>query len=77
DFYFHGKAVVIDHGWGLYSMYFHLSQLNVAKGDFVGKNAVIGLAGSTGRATGPHLHWGIRLGGARVDPFALLRVTGG
>jgi len=77
DFYFHGKAVVIDHGWGLYSMYFHLSQLNVAKGDFVGKNAVIGLAGSTGRATGPHLHWGVRLGGARVDPFALLRATSG
>ena len=77
DFYFHGKAVVIDHGWGLYSMYFHLSQLNVSEGDFVGKNAVIGLAGSTGRATGPHLHWGVRLGGARVDPFALLRATSG
>lgn len=77
EFYFHGKAVVIDHGWGLYSMYFHLSQLHVSKGDFVGKNAVIGLAGSTGRATGPHLHWGIRLGGARVDPFALLRATSG
>ena len=77
EFYFHGKAVVIDHGWGLYSMYFHLSQLNVSEGDFVGKNAVIGLAGSTGRATGPHLHWGVRLGGARVDPFALLRATSG
>ncbi|MGD8686410.1 MAG: M23 family metallopeptidase, partial [Syntrophobacterales bacterium] len=77
EFYFHGKAVVIDHGWGLYSMYFHLSQLNVSKGDFVGKNAVIGLAGSTGRATGPHLHWGVRLRGARVDPFALLRATSG
>jgi hypothetical protein len=77
EFYFHGKAVVIDHGWGLYSMYFHLSQLDVSEGDFVEKNAVIGLAGSTGRATGPHLHWGIRLGGARVDPFALLRATSG
>lgn len=77
EFYFHGKAVVIDHGWGLYSMYFHLSQLNVSEGDFVGKNAVIGLAGSTGRVTGPHLHWGVRLGGARVDPFALLRATSG
>ena len=75
DFYFHGTAVVIDHGWGLYSMYFHLSKANVSEGDLVGKNYVIGLAGSTGRATGPHLHWGIRLGGARVDPFALMRVT--
>jgi hypothetical protein len=75
DFFFHGKAVVIDHGWGLYTMYFHLSKVNVSEGDFVGKGYVIGLAGSTGRATGPHLHWGVRLGGARVDPFALVRVT--
>ena len=74
-FYFHGNAVVLDHGWGLYTMYFHLSEVNVAEGDLVGKNFVIGLVGSTGRSTGPHLHWGVRLGGARVDPFALLRVT--
>ena len=75
DFFFHGKAVVIDHGWGLYTMYFHLSKVNVSEGDFVGKGYVIGLAGSTGRATGPHLHWGVRLEGARVDPFALMRAT--
>ena len=75
DFFFHGKAVVIDHGWGLYTMYFHLSEVDVAEGDLVGKSYVIGLAGSTGRATGPHLHWGVRLGGARIDPFALMRVT--
>ncbi len=76
EFYFHGKAVVIDHGWGLYTMYFHLSEVNVAEGDLVGKGTIIGLAGSTGRATGPHLHWGVRLGGARVDPLAILRITG-
>jgi len=75
DFFFHGKAVVIDHGWGLYTMYFHLSKANVSAGDLVGKSYVIGLAGSTGRATGPHLHWGVRLAGARVDPFALMRAT--
>jgi murein DD-endopeptidase MepM/ murein hydrolase activator NlpD len=75
DFFFHGKAVVIDHGWGLYTMYFHLAEVNVSEGDLVGKSYVIGLAGSSGRATGPHLHWGVRLGGARVDPFALMRVT--
>jgi len=77
EFFFHGKAIVMDHGWGLYTMYFHLSEVQVSKGDLVGKNYVIGLAGSTGRATGPHLHWGVRLGTARVDPFALLRATGG
>ncbi|UCG13599.1 MAG: M23 family metallopeptidase [Deltaproteobacteria bacterium] len=77
EFYFHGKAVVIDHGWGLYTMYFHLSQVKVAERDLVGKNAIIGLAGSTGRSTAPHLHWGVRLGGARVDPLALIRATEG
>jgi murein DD-endopeptidase MepM/ murein hydrolase activator NlpD len=75
SFYFHGNAVVLDHGWGLYTMYFHLSEVHVSEDDLVGKNFVIGLAGSSGRSTGPHLHWGVRLGGARVDPFALLRVT--
>jgi hypothetical protein len=76
EFYFHGKAVVIDHGWGLYTMYFHLCQVNVSEGDFVEKKTTIGLAGSSGRATGPHLHWGVRLGGARVDPLSLLKATG-
>lgn len=75
SFYFHGNAVVLDHGWGLYTMYFHLSEVHVSEDDLVGKNFVIGLAGSSGRSTGSHLHWGVRLGGARVDPFALLRVT--
>jgi murein DD-endopeptidase MepM/ murein hydrolase activator NlpD len=75
DLFFHGLAVVVDHGLGLYSMYFHLSELRVAPGDLVEKDGVIGLAGSTGRSTGPHLHWGVRLAGARVDPFSLLGVT--
>lgn len=77
DFFFHGRAVVIDHGAGLYSMYFHLSRVDVSHGDWVGRGTIIGLVGSTGRSTGPHLHWGIRLGGARVNPFALIQVTGG
>jgi hypothetical protein len=77
EFFFHGNAVVIDHGWGLYTMYFHLSQVKVAQGDLVQQGTVIGLAGATGRASGPHLHWGVRLGGARIDPFALVKVTGG
>ncbi len=73
DFYFAGKSVFVDHGQGLYSMYFHLSQINVKPGQRIEKGEVLGLAGSTGRATGPHLHWGVRLRGARVDPFSLLR----
>ncbi len=75
DHYFSGKSIYLDHGDGLYSMYFHLSQIRVAASQQVHKGEVIGLVGSSGRATGPHLHWGVRLNGARVNPFELLQVT--
>jgi murein DD-endopeptidase MepM/ murein hydrolase activator NlpD len=74
ELFFTGKSVILDHGWGLYSMYFHLSEVQVKKGDRVDTGAVLGRVGSTGRSTGPHLHWGIKLNGARVDPFSLLRL---
>jgi murein DD-endopeptidase MepM/ murein hydrolase activator NlpD len=74
ELFFTGKSVILDHGWGLYSMYFHLSEVGVKKGDRVDTGAMLGRVGSTGRSTGPHLHWGIKLNGARVDPFSLLRV---
>jgi len=77
EFFFNGRAVVIDHGFGLYTMYFHLSEVKVKTGERVERGAMIGLAGATGRASGPHLHWGVRLAGARVDPLALLKATGG
>jgi murein DD-endopeptidase MepM/ murein hydrolase activator NlpD len=72
DLYFSGKTVIIDHGLGLFTFYCHFSRLNVSRGEMVKKGAVIALAGSTGRSTGPHLHWGVRLLGSRVDPAALL-----
>ena len=75
DFFFGGRSVFVDHGLGLYTMYFHLSEILVEPDQEVGKGEVLGRVGSTGRATGPHLHWGVRLGGARVDPVALLRAT--
>jgi murein DD-endopeptidase MepM/ murein hydrolase activator NlpD len=75
DLFFSGKSVILDHGWGLYSMYFHLSEARVREGDRIPKGAELGRVGSTGRSTGPHLHWGIILNGARVDPFSLLRST--
>ena len=74
ELFFTGKSVLLDHGGGLYSMYFHLSEALVKEGNLVRTGAILGRVGSTGRSTGPHLHWGIRLNGARVDPFALLRI---
>ena len=72
DFFFNGKSVIIDHGLGLFSMYFHLLDVAVAEGDSVKRADVIGRVGQTGRVTGPHLHWGMRLNEARIDPFALV-----
>jgi murein DD-endopeptidase MepM/ murein hydrolase activator NlpD len=77
DFYFAGKSVVVDHGAGLLTMYFHLSEIKVEQGAEVRKGEVIALSGMTGRVTGPHLHWGARAGGARVDPLQLIEKLGG
>ena len=72
DHIFSGKGVYVDHGLGFYSMYFHLSEVSVREGDQVKAGQVVGKVGATGRATGPHLHWGVKLNGARVNPYALL-----
>ena len=74
DLFFTGRTVVLDHGRGLYSVLAHLSTIAVADGDVVERADVVGKVGATGRATGPHLHWGTRLHGARVDPLALLEL---
>ncbi len=75
DHFFSGRSVVIDHGGGIQSMYFHLDDITVQKDDMIEKGQVIGHMGSTGRATGPHLHWGIRMNGARVDPIGLTALS--
>lgn len=72
NYFFTGKSIFVDHGLGCYSMYFHLNEINVKKGQPVRKGDIIGKVGATGRATGPHLHWGIRLNGARVNPISMV-----
>lgn len=74
DFYFNGKSIVLDHGEGLYSMYFHLSEYIAGEGDLVRRGEPIGLVGSTGRSTAPHLHWAFILRGARLDPLKILEL---
>jgi murein DD-endopeptidase MepM/ murein hydrolase activator NlpD len=72
EFFFPGRLVVIDHGLGLYTAYFHLDRITVAEQDFVLRGTPIGVVGATGRATGPHLHFAVTLASARVDPASLL-----
>ncbi len=74
-FFYSGNSVFLDHGQGIYTMFFHLSKILVKPGQAVKKGDVIGLVGSTGRSTGPHLHWGVRVQGARVDPLELYHLN--
>ena len=76
DLYFTGNTVVIDHGLGVFSLLAHLSVVGVREGDMVTRGDIIGRVGATGRVTGPHLHWAVRMNGARVDPVAVLATIG-
>ena len=75
DLYYAGKAVIIDHGIGVFSFYCHFSKILVKRGDFVRRGDVIGKVGATGRVTGPHLHWAVSVAGKSVDPFSLLSLN--
>ena len=76
DLYFTGNTVVIDHGLGVFSLLAHLSVMDVHQGELVARGQTIGQVGATGRVTGPHLHWAVRMNGARVDPLAVLATVG-
>jgi len=72
NLYYSGATVIVDHGGGLFTLYAHLSELLVREGDEIGIAQLIGRSGSTGRVTGPHLHWGAKIGDLPFDPTALL-----
>ena len=76
ELFFAGNAVVLDHGLGIYTFYGHLSEIGVKVGDVLETGAVLGKVGATGRVTGPHLHWGLTVERARVNPLLLVKLTG-
>ena len=71
NLYYSGNTVIIDHGLGVFTYYGHFSKILVKRGQPVKKGEVIAEVGSTGRSTGPHLHWSVRVLDSRVDPFSL------
>ena len=75
DLYLTGGTIVIDHGFGFSSNFLHLSRLDVKVGDTVDQGQIIGAVGATGRATGPHLHWGMNWFDVRIDPQLVLEAA--
>jgi murein DD-endopeptidase MepM/ murein hydrolase activator NlpD len=74
DFFYGGHAIIVQHGLGLMTIYYHLSRSLVAVGDTVARGQIIGRVGATGRVTGPHLHWGAQYGSIAFDPIDLLKL---
>lgn len=77
DLFFTGNTVIIDHGLGVFSMLAHLSRIDVHDLDDVPAGRIVGAVGATGRVTGPHLHWALRIGHARVDALSALALLPG
>ncbi|MBN1638753.1 MAG: M23 family metallopeptidase [Ignavibacteriales bacterium] len=75
NFYYAGNCIYVDHGFGLFSTYLHLSEILVVENQFVKKGQIIGKVGSTGRSTGPHLHWGVAWLNISIDPLTVLKIN--
>lgn len=72
ELYYSGNLVIIDHGLNIFTLYMHLNEISCLPGDFVHSGQIIGTAGSSGRVTGPHLHWGVKIAGVFVDPLRFI-----
>ncbi len=72
DYFFNGRTVIVDHGHGLTTMYCHMNKIDVELGQQLTQGQQLGTVGATGRVTGPHLHWGVSMNNARVDPMLLM-----
>lgn len=71
ELFFGGNTVILDHGQGIFTVYMHMSAFNVSPGDLVAKNDVIGFVGSSGRSSGPHLHFGVKVTGINTNPVSI------
>ena len=74
--FYTGETVIIDHGVGIFTLYGHLSELKVEEGDTIAKGHILGLSGQSGRVTGPHLHWGVTVGGFAIEGDSLIAASG-
>ncbi len=75
NLFYSGNAVIIDHGTGIFTIYAHLSRIDVTRGQHIEKGQRLGLTGATGRVSGPHLHWGVKVNGVAVDPMQLIKIV--
>ena len=74
NLFYSGNAVVIDHGTGIFTIYAHLSRIDVSSGQHIEKGQHLGLTGATGRVSGPHLHWGVKVNGIAINPMQLIKI---
>jgi murein DD-endopeptidase MepM/ murein hydrolase activator NlpD len=74
ELFFGGNTIIIDHGQGIYTLYMHLSEIHVRSGEMVSKGNIVGLVGSSGRSSGPHLHFGVKVMNTNINPLSLIEL---
>jgi murein DD-endopeptidase MepM/ murein hydrolase activator NlpD len=74
ELFFGGNTIILDHGQGIYTLYMHLAEINVRLGEIVSKGGIVGLVGSSGRSSGPHLHFGVKVMNASTNPLSLIEI---